>query len=134
MELLGIGPLELLFIIVILIIVVGPRDISKVARTLGRMLNKLYRSEEWRALTRASRSLRTLPNRLAREAQLEELEALSKDLDAIGGEVNQEVRALDEGMRAWAKPAPARPPETIPSPPLEGDEPAQGKAPQQDEE
>jgi len=74
MELLGIGPLELAFIILIAVIVIGPRDIGKFARGAGRFLNRLYHSEEWKALNQASRNLRTLPNRLAREAALDELE------------------------------------------------------------
>jgi Sec-independent protein translocase protein TatA len=74
MEFLGIGPLELAFIILIAVIVIGPRDIGRFARSAGQFLNKLYRSEEWKALNQASRNLRTLPNRLAREAALDELE------------------------------------------------------------
>lgn len=81
MDFLGIGPLELMFVILIALIVIGPKDMSKTARTAGRTLNRMYRSEAWRTLTQASRSLQTLPNRLAREAQLEELEELRKNLD-----------------------------------------------------
>jgi Sec-independent protein translocase protein TatA len=56
MELLGIGPLELAFIILIAVIVIGPRDIGKFARGAGRFLNRLYHSEEWKALNQASRN------------------------------------------------------------------------------
>jgi sec-independent protein translocase protein TatB len=81
MDFLGVGPLELLFIIVIALIVLGPRDLAKHARTVGRFLNRLYKSETWKAMSDASRSLRTLPNRLAREAALEELQEVREDLE-----------------------------------------------------
>jgi Sec-independent protein translocase protein TatA len=84
MEILGIGPLEALFILLIALIAVGPRDLGKAAQSVGRFLNQLYRSETWRNLSEASRNLRTLPNRLAREAALDELDQARKD---IQGEV-----------------------------------------------
>ena len=80
MEILGIGPMEALFIALIALIAVGPRDIGKTARSMGRLLNRLYRSEAWHNLTQASRNLRSLPNRLAREAALEELDQVRQDL------------------------------------------------------
>lgn len=112
MEFLGVGPMELMVIILIAIIVIGPKDISKTARSVGRFLNKMYRSEAWRTLTEASRNLRTLPNRLAREAELEDLQGLRKDLEEASRGISSEVRAaerglqeqaapLEEGLRAW---------------------------------
>ncbi|MFQ5922872.1 MAG: hypothetical protein ACE5M4_08515 [Anaerolineales bacterium] len=86
MEILGIGPLELLFILLIALIAVGPRDLGKTARSAGRLLNQLYRSEAWKNLREASSSIRTLPNRLAREAALEELQQ-------VKGEMEEDVAA-----------------------------------------
>lgn len=100
MELFGVGPLEALFVLIIALIVVGPRDIGKVARSAGRMLNRLYRSEAWRSITEASRNLRTLPNRLAREAALEELDQMRKDLR---DEVARDVR-IDLGLKGPDQP------------------------------
>jgi sec-independent protein translocase protein TatB len=118
MEFLGVGPMELMMIVLIAIIVLGPKDISKSARSVGRFLNKMYRSEAWKTLTDASRNLRTLPNRLAREAEIEELQGLRKDLDDASRGISDEVRAaerglkeaaspIEEGLRAWTTPPPA---------------------------
>lgn len=74
MDVLGIGPLELVFIMVIALIVLGPRDIARFARSAGRALNRIYRSEAWGAINKASREFRDLPNRLAREAALDDLD------------------------------------------------------------
>jgi Sec-independent protein translocase protein TatA len=108
MEFLGIGPLELLFIVIVVIVVIGPRDIQKTMRTLGRALNSLYKSEGWKAFTEVSRQVRTLPNRLAREAELEEVQKTAREL-------NQEIAAANPSMAAWTaasqekKKAPASP-------------------------
>lgn len=95
MEILGVGPLEALFVLLIALVVVGPSDLGKAARSAGRMLNRLYRSEAWRQISEASRNLRTLPNRLAREAALEELDQVRKDLRE---EVTRELRT-DLGIK-----------------------------------
>ncbi len=81
MEILGIGPLEVLFILLIALIAVGPKDLGKAARSMGRLLNQLYKSEAWQNLGEASRSIRTLPNRLAREAALEELAQVKREME-----------------------------------------------------
>jgi len=57
MEILGIGPLELLFILLIALIAVGPKDLGKAARSMGRLLNQLYKSEAWQNLGEASRNI-----------------------------------------------------------------------------
>lgn len=74
MELFGIGPLELLFILLLVIIIFGPKDIQRASRTLGNWLRKLVQSDTWKLLTQTSRRLKTLPNDLMREAQMEELQ------------------------------------------------------------
>ena len=103
MEFLGIGPLELAFIIVIALVVVGPRDIVKFARTAGRFINRVYRSEAWRTLTEASRTLQTLPNRLAREAELEELNSVKQTLDETRKSLSEPAKPPGDGFRAGSE-------------------------------
>ena len=74
MELFGIGPLELLFILLLALIIFGPRDIEKAARSLGRTLYQFTHSETWRTITQASRKIRNFPDELLREAEKEELD------------------------------------------------------------
>ena len=50
MEFLGIGPLELFFIVVIALIVLGPKDMVKAGRTLGRFLRSLVTSPSYRTI------------------------------------------------------------------------------------
>jgi sec-independent protein translocase protein TatB len=79
MDVLGVGPLELLLVVLLALVLFGPKDIANHARSAGRFLNRLYKSEGWRTMTQASSALRNLPNRLAREAELEQLEQIRRE-------------------------------------------------------
>ena len=74
MDILGVGWQELIFIFLIALIVLGPRDMQKAGKTIGRWLNQLVRSDGWKALQQTSRELRKLPNTLMKEANLEEFQ------------------------------------------------------------
>jgi sec-independent protein translocase protein TatB len=75
MDIFGIGASELVFIILIAIIVLGPKDMQKAGRTIGRFLNQLIRSDSWKVFQRTSNELRNLPRNLMREANTEMMEA-----------------------------------------------------------
>jgi len=104
MEILGIGPLELLFILLIALIVLGPGDMVKAGRTLGRFLRKIITSSEWRTVQKASRELRYLPNRLMREASLEDLSNDLKEVNKIGGQISSEVKKVEMDLSSWTTP------------------------------
>lgn len=82
MEILGIGASELVFILIIAIIVLGPKDMQKAGRTIGRWLNQFVRSDGWKALQRASQEIKRLPTNLMREANLdaEELRNMDREI------------------------------------------------------
>lgn len=83
MEILGIGISELVFILLIALVVLGPRDMQKTGKTIGRWLNKIVHSTEWQEIKNASHKLKTLPNQLMREANLDEAAA---EINQIGRE------------------------------------------------
>ncbi|MBI1854854.1 MAG: twin-arginine translocase TatA/TatE family subunit [Chloroflexi bacterium] len=69
MEILGVGPSELIFIIIIALIVLGPKDMQKAGRTLGKWLRKIMTSDGWKLFQQTSREIQTLPNRLMHSVQ-----------------------------------------------------------------
>ena len=71
MEIFGIGAPELVFVIIIALIVLGPKDMQKAGLTIGRWLNQLIRSDGWKAFQQTSREIRNLPTNLMREANME---------------------------------------------------------------
>jgi len=79
MEILGVGAPELLFIIIIAIIVLGPKDMQKAGRTIGRWLNQLVHSDGWKVFQKTSSEIRNLPRNLMREANME-MQQTEKDI------------------------------------------------------
>ena len=75
MEILGVGPSELIFVIIIAIIVLGPKDMQKAGRTIGRWLNQASQSEFWKQFRDAASALNNLPQKLMRDANKELWEA-----------------------------------------------------------
>lgn len=71
MEILGVGAPELFFIVVIALLVLGPRDMQRAGKTIGRWLNDLVHSDSWQVFQKTSRELRNLPTNLMREANYE---------------------------------------------------------------
>jgi Sec-independent protein translocase protein TatA len=101
MEILGIGPAEALLIVIVALVVVGPKELGKAARSTGRLLNRLYKSDAWKSVTQASRNLRTLPSRLAREAALEELDEMRASLREAEQTVTGEIQEVRTEFGAW---------------------------------
>ena len=112
MDFLGIGPLEVLFILIIALIIFGPKDIVKAGKATGRFLRKLITSPGWQTVQQTSRELRNLPNRLVREAGLEEFQDEVNEIKTIArppdfkSDIQEELKKIDEGLSAWTSPAP----------------------------
>jgi len=54
MDILGIGIPELFFIVLIALVVLGPKDMQKTGKTIGGFLRKIVTSPEWRTVKDAS--------------------------------------------------------------------------------
>jgi sec-independent protein translocase protein TatB len=82
MEIFGVGAPELIFILLIAIIILGPKDMQKAGRTIGRWLNQMVRSDGWKVFQKTSAELRNLPRNLMRDANMEL------------GDVDQEIKEI----------------------------------------
>lgn len=118
MEILGIGASELFFIIILALIILGPKDMQKAGKTIGRWLNNLVKSDGWKAFQQTSREIRSLPTKLMRDANLE-LAETEKELRKTMGEgssyrpVSSQSRNLIQPQTTenLVQPSPANPPE-----------------------
>lgn len=109
MEIFNIGILEIVLILVIAVIVLGPDGMVKSAQSMGRFLRKIIKSPIWAQLMDTQRELRDMPTRLVREAGLEEdLKELKKTSMEVK-RTSQELRSLDitggTGVRSTTPPA-----------------------------
>lgn len=120
MDFLGIGAPELIFILIILFLVLGPQDLVKLGSTLGRTLRNIRESGAWRSINDATRQLRELPENLARQAGVEEIEKMGKEIGSELKDQRTKLEDLDRQFVAWTRqPAPrsqkkTQPPETKP--------------------
>ena len=88
MEIFGVGILEVVLILVIAVIVLGPEGMVKSAQSIGKFMRKVIKSPIWAQLMDTQRELRDMPTRLVREAGLEEdIKELKK--------TQQELRNVD---------------------------------------
>jgi Sec-independent protein translocase protein TatA len=110
MEILGVGPSEFIFIVIIALIILGPKDMQKAGKTLGKWMRNIVTSDGWKMFQQTSRELRTLPNRLMRDANTE--------LNQVGKEINNAVNPdprKGDGTSSWMT-SPNIPPYSQPMP------------------
>ena len=90
MNIFGIGPLEIVLILIIGILVLGPEGMIQAGRKLGKFMRSVVQSPWWRGLQDGVSEVQNLPYRLMREAELDDLKELEdlrtqlpnqKDLD-----------------------------------------------------
>jgi Sec-independent protein translocase protein TatA len=110
MELLGIGPLELLFVVIIALLLFGPKDMIKAGRTIGGFLRKIVTSEGWKDLSKSLRDLRNLPYSMMREAGMEDV---VKDLREVKKATSLDESVIDslpknddfkKSLQSWTQP------------------------------
>ena len=106
MDFLGVGPLEIIFILIIALVIFGPNDIVRAGKTLGSFMRKVVSSEGWRAFQQASKGMRDLPTTLMREAGLEE-----EDLRNLSGvkDIEEATRGLENQISPWTTPPQNKP-------------------------
>ena len=85
MEILGMGPLEILLILVLMLIILGPDQLVKTLKTIQTLIAKFRSSELAKEFTR----LRQLPSEIARQTGME---ALSKEITEVPQEVSQALK------------------------------------------
>lgn len=103
MDIFGVGPLELAFLLILAIIILGPKEMLKLGKSAGKLLYKIQTSDSWASIKKVSRDISSLPYRLAREAGLEELEKQIKDqsIGTIGNPNTLNEESEDGSFASW---------------------------------
>jgi len=90
MNIFGIGPLEIVFVLIIGIMVLGPDGMISAGRKMGKFMRSIIKSNWWQNIRKGVSEIQYLPQRLMREAELEELNELrmltKEGFPKIGGE------------------------------------------------
>jgi len=132
MEILGIGAQELIFIVIIALIVLGPKDMQKAGKTIGRWLNQLVNSDTWKIFQQTSGELRNLPRNLMKEANMEMRETereLRRTMDQIDPRPTRSVASSAAPASSHTRKAPPsnEPENSIQPPTIKPDTPPVGK-------
>jgi Sec-independent protein translocase protein TatA len=101
MEIFGVGPLEFLLILVLALVILGPQDMVGTARKIGGWINRAIRSPTWRAIISTTQDIRELPQKIVREAGIEDAVNEIKDTATqVKGELNATTSEISSEMAA----------------------------------
>jgi hypothetical protein len=97
MQILNVGIWEIFFVLLIMLVVLGPDNMMKNARQLGRFWSRMTKSPVWATLLSTSRDIREIPTRIVREAGLEEArQELEQSTKVLSGEIERELAPAKE--------------------------------------
>jgi sec-independent protein translocase protein TatB len=111
-EIFGVGIEELLFIGILIALLFGPESIPRIARSAGRLINRLVRSPYYREGQQIRKQIRDLPAALARLAELEEIQkSIHSEISGLKQMMETEVKVDLDEMQKPPAPASASPAE-----------------------
>ncbi len=101
MQIFGVGPLELLLILVLALVIMGPQDMVGTARKLGGWIYRMVRSPTWRAIMETTQEFRDLPTKIVRDAGLDEaIKEIKDTADQVKSEMDMTTREIQSEMVA----------------------------------
>jgi len=119
MELFGVGPLELALILILALVLIGPKDLVAYSRKIAQWIHKLTQTSEWKDVVNTTREIRKLPDDLMHESgldvELRKIKADASELDRRRWE--QDLKKLSAPSTVpQAQPAAKPDPEKTPLP------------------
>jgi len=119
MDILGIGIWEILLILALAFVILGPQDMATLGRKAGKALRSWLRSDEYRELKRTQNALTNLPRKLMDESALDKNlispwaapgkaeqnrpVEMAKTVDEPDSNLTAKTD-LDDGLGAWSNP------------------------------
>lgn len=105
MEIFNIGIPELLLILLLMLILLGPEGTAASARKLARAIRRFLHSPLWQDIMQTQREIRDIPTRLVRDAGADEFRAASEDIRQVKHEAEHSIRVpLSAGDTTIRKP------------------------------
>jgi len=104
MKFLNVGALEFVFILLLALIILGPRKAVKTAGDVGRWVKDLFQSEFWQDLQQTTREIQDLPKKMMDEAEIQRtIEELDRSEAAFKRGIGREEISPNE-TRDWKDP------------------------------
>jgi len=92
MKILNVGALEVLFIVLLAFILLGPKRAVETAGNLGRWLKKFTKSQFWKDLVATSKDIQEFPRKVMDEVELQET---LEELERSSSQVNSILRSSE---------------------------------------
>lgn len=100
MEILGVGPLEFLFIIVLMLLVLGPQGMIKALHDVGDFLRKVVQSPVWKTIVNSSQELRNVQTQIMKDSGLDEsIKDIRESTQSLNEVTNNLTKPIIEGSK-----------------------------------
>jgi hypothetical protein len=91
MEILGVGPLEFVFVLILMLLLLGPKGMVKAVHDVGEFLRKLVQSPVWKSIINSSQEIREVQTQIIKESGLDQS---IKDIRATTQSLNEVTNNL----------------------------------------
>lgn len=125
MKVFNIGPMELLIIVTIALIFLGPEGMVSASKSIAKEIRKLITSPIWASIMDTSKEIREIPKKFLQESGLDES---IKEFSQIKSETEKEIFSIGKQFQGHvehqldAVPFPELPIEDLEQPTNEGSE------------
>lgn len=124
MDILGVGPLELVFVLILMLLLLGPKGMVRAVHDIGEFLRKVVQSPIWKSIINSSQEIRQVQTQIIKESGLDEsikeIRASTKSINQVTNNLVKPV--LDESridpvsMKVPKPVEPTKPAVTDPTP------------------
>lgn len=122
MGLSGLGITEIMFFLLIVLVVFGPKDIVKFSQSAGKFIKNLRKSELWGGVTKMSEEIRNIPDYLVEQADLkDEQETIKSEIEGIKNAFQLGDESIKTNQPGFKVPSKKNEPEEIENLPVEND-------------
>ena len=97
MRIFNVGIREVILLLVIMLILFGPRQLQENARNLAKAIRRFVRSDTWRTFLGLVDDVNTIKDQVIRESGIKEVQDSLRGVNRQLGELDTELRRTDPG-------------------------------------
>ena len=95
MRIFNVGIREVLLLLVIMLILFGPRQLQENARNLAKAIRRFVRSDTWRTFLGLVDDVNTIKDQVIRESGIKEVQDSLRGVNRQLGELDTDLRNID---------------------------------------
>ena len=95
MRIFNVGIREVILLLVIMLILFGPRQMQENARNLAKWIRKLVRSDTWRTVLGLVDDVNTIKDQVIRESGIKEVQDSLRGVNRQLGEIDTDLHRFD---------------------------------------